>query len=93
VVDIHTGALLHLPIQEEGNFPLDSDHVLHLEEAARQCVVVAFPLKPLCHDDCRGICAQCGTNLNDNPCQCQAEQVDPRWAPLLTIHPIDRANL
>ena len=92
IVDIHTGASLPTPDLEEGAFTLDAHHVLHLGEVVRQGAVTAFPLKPLCHSDCRGICSQCGTNLNGNTCQCREEQVDPRWAPLLAVRPTDRAN-
>jgi uncharacterized protein len=39
-------------------------------------------MKPLCRDDCRGLCAQCGTNLNEGACECDGAMEDPRLAPL-----------
>lgn len=39
-----------------------------------------LPLKTLCREDCLGLCDQCGVNLNEGPCQCQAQAVDPRFA-------------
>lgn len=37
---------------------------------------------PLCREDCRGICPQCGRNLNEGPCDCTHETVDSRWKAL-----------
>lgn len=39
-----------------------------------------LPLKTLCREECLGLCDQCGVNLNEGPCQCQAQAVDPRFA-------------
>ncbi len=33
-------------------------------------IIANIPIKVLCREDCRGLCPQCGTNLNDNPCKC-----------------------
>ena len=47
----------------------------HLELAPmlREHVILAAPMQPLCSDDCLGLCARCGKNLNQGPCQCAAE--------------------
>ncbi len=39
-------------------------------------------LKRLCKDDCRGLCAKCGKNLNEGSCSCQEDEIDPRLRPL-----------
>lgn len=39
---------------------------------------LAFPLRPLCRPDCRGLCSQCGSDLNTETCQCKGESIDPR---------------
>ena len=44
--------------------------------------VLALPYKPLCRPDCKGLCPQCGTNLNNGPCACSSEHMDPRMAAL-----------
>lgn len=59
---------------------LDGD-LLDLEPAVRDAVVLALPLKPLCRDDCPGLCSQCGARLADDPDHGH-EDVDPRWAAL-----------
>lgn len=43
---------------------------------------LALPMKPLCRDDCRGICTVCGGNRNLVTCTCEENRVDPRLAVL-----------
>jgi uncharacterized protein len=38
-----------------------------------------------CKPDCKGLCAQCGQNLNEGQCDCDAEPIDPRLAPLRAL--------
>ncbi len=52
------------------------------EPLVRDAIALALPLAPLCRDDCRGLCANCGRDLNEGPCDCKFEETDPRWAPL-----------
>lgn len=58
------------------------DHTIDLEEMMREQFQLALPMKPLCRPDCRGLCAQCGTNLNRGTCDCHPHWDDPRLAPL-----------
>lgn len=51
----------------------------------REQVWVSLPMKPLCRMDCRGLCTQCGANLNSETCTCDQEQIDPRLALLAKI--------
>jgi uncharacterized protein len=55
---------------------------IDVEPALRDAVTLSLPLRPLCRDDCKGICAGCGTDLNAGVCQCVDDDVDPRWAQL-----------
>jgi uncharacterized protein len=48
----------------------------------RDTVLLAMPLKALCSEDCRGLCAGCGADLNTEPCRCAAPPADPRWEAL-----------
>jgi len=43
---------------------------------------LALPMKPLCKDNCRGLCPECGTNLNRGTCACPRAWEDPRLAVL-----------
>jgi uncharacterized protein len=58
------------------------DDRIDLNELLREQFYLALPMKPLCRDDCKGLCAQCGTNLNTGACSCAAGWEDPRLAPL-----------
>ena len=53
-----------------------------LEPLVREAVLLELPLAPLCQDDCRGLCPQCGADLNEGGCDCPAVETDPRWAAL-----------
>jgi uncharacterized protein len=58
------------------------DDQVDLSELLREQFYLALPMKPLCRDDCKGLCAQCGTNLNTGTCDCHPAWDDPRLAPL-----------
>jgi uncharacterized protein len=45
-------------------------------------IQMAVPMKPLCREDCRGLCVHCGADLNQGECGCRAETIDPRWEAL-----------
>jgi len=51
----------------------------------REQIYLALPMKPICRDDCQGLCSECGTNLNSSSCNCAREAVDPRLASLKTL--------
>ena len=74
------------PVPEE-TYPLVNDQI-DLEPLAREAVVLELPPAPLCREDCRGLCAQCGADLNEASCSCRAP-VDPRWAALDELRPHD----
>jgi uncharacterized protein len=58
---------------------------LLLEDALREQVLLAVPLKVLCREDCKGLCASCGKNRNTDPCSCVQPFADPRWSALKDI--------
>jgi len=45
-------------------------------------IQIAIPMKPLCREDCRGLCPQCGADRNLSECNCVVEFIDPRWRAL-----------
>jgi uncharacterized protein len=79
--DIVTGAVLALP-DEPGCFSIDENNILDLTEAMRQYALLAIPMKPLCRQECAGLCSTCGANLNNSSCNCTPEPADPRWSEL-----------
>ena len=68
-------------IRDKGDGELDIDedqytytgHVLELDDAVRTAILLELPSRILCKEDCRGLCAQCGANLNVNVCSCQKD--------------------
>ena len=83
-VDVASGAPLPLP-DESGLFTIDANHELDLTEAVQQYALLAMPMKPLCRQDCAGLCPVCGQNLNQGACKCLPREADPRWAELKKI--------
>ncbi len=60
---------------------LDGD-LLDLEPLLRDSVVLTLPFRPLCREDCPGLCAECGARLADEPDHEHEAATDPRWAAL-----------
>ena len=60
-------------------FELDVEKLLYAE------ILVNWPMKVLCKDDCKGICKVCGMNLNKGACSCQRTELDPRMAAIQDI--------
>jgi len=58
---------------------------LLLEDVLREQVLLALPLKVTCREDCKGLCPECGKNLNQEQCSCSREVEDPRWAALKDV--------
>jgi uncharacterized protein len=61
-------------------FPLDGDE-LDVSDVLETCFILEADTKFLCKENCAGLCARCGKNLNDGPCSCPKE-IDPRLAVL-----------
>lgn len=56
---------------------------IEIDEVLRQNLLASLPFRPLCSKDCRGLCAGCGANLNNEVCQCAEDaSSDPRWEAL-----------
>lgn len=82
-VDIVSGA--PLPSPREGAFTIDEHHILDLTEAVCQYALLSIPMKPLCRNDCAGLCPNCGHNLNQGRCGCPTQSIDPRWSELTKL--------
>jgi uncharacterized protein len=60
---------------------------IDLGQLMREQFYLSVPMKPLCGDDCRGLCPMCGTNLNRGTCECRRDWDDPRLAVLRHLKP------
>ncbi len=68
-------------VQEVYSLPERGDE-LDLTAAILEQVVLSVPQYAMCSETCRGLCPQCGANLNQTQCDCQVAESDPRWAAL-----------
>src|SRR5262249_49492851 len=53
---------------------------LLLEDVLKEQLLLALPVKQVCRPDCKGICPQCGKDLNAGSCDCVTSMPDPRWS-------------
>jgi DUF177 domain-containing protein len=81
---------------DEGEREVDEDDLttafykneqLDLGELMHEQFVLAMPMKPLCSERCKGLCPQCGTNLNTASCDCAPAWKDPRLVALEALLP------
>jgi uncharacterized protein len=58
---------------------------IDLKEVIREQILLDLPIQVFCSEDCKGLCEKCGGNLNLVTCNCQADEVDPRWSALKNL--------
>ena len=54
------------------------DFTLELDEVVISDIILHYPQKSLCSEDCKGLCPVCGKNRNEGDCGCEKQTVDPR---------------
>lgn len=85
-VEKEISAELELPVLREAS-ETETEHILcegdkiDLQSPAEETLLMAFPFRLLCKEDCKGLCPKCGKDLNEGPCSCKRE-IDPRLAGL-----------
>jgi uncharacterized protein len=77
-------AIEHEREVQEDDFDISyyRDDQIDVNELLREQFYLALPMKPLCTDECKGLCPQCGVNLNTGACTCASRWEDPRLAAL-----------
>ncbi len=80
--DLRTGHTVDEDEIDDEAFMMDEHHMLDLTEAVRQYREASAEMQPLCRPDCKGLCPECGANLNLGGCNCNKEPIDSRWARL-----------
>jgi len=68
----------------------DADKINILSDV-REFALLTIPMKKLCKENCKGLCYRCGKDLNKETCNCNTQEIDPRWKPLLNLK--DKLNL
>jgi len=84
---------LEVPLEELFVYPpepgeesvLADDGILDIAPLLREEIFLNMPIGALCKSDCAGLCPNCGQNLNEGPCDCEAEPIDPRFAALKAL--------
>lgn len=65
------------------------EHAIVLDDEVIETLRLAYPMKNLCREDCKGLCSSCGSDLNTSECDCSKGTIDPRWAKLKGLFPED----
>lgn len=58
---------------------------IDISHRIREAILLALPMKPLCREECQGLCPVCGVDRNRYTCDCRVEQSDPRWEALRSV--------
>lgn len=62
--------------------PRTQDDIVDLTPEIRENIILEIPQKPLCREDCKGLCPVCGCDWNERKCKCKQPSADMRWAGL-----------
>lgn len=81
-VEIHLEELYAYPAPKDSEFSLSDDGILDLAPLLRAEALIEDARGALCRPDCKGLCPNCGANLNTAPCTCAESNIDPRFASL-----------
>lgn len=79
--DYESGSAAALSEEEMSVSVFDGESI-DVDEIVKEQILLAVPARTLCQEECKGICPECGIDLNTGQCDCAASQVDPRWAAL-----------
>jgi uncharacterized protein len=71
--------------EEDINTAFYKEGIIDLAELLHEQLYLMLPMKPLCRDDCQGICPVCGANRNVTTCACETRWEDPRFAGLKAL--------
>lgn len=81
-LELHSSAVVDEEVEDTDyliGFHLDIDKLIYEE------ILVNWPMKVLCREDCKGICKVCGMDLNKGNCACQKTELDPRMAAIQDV--------
>ncbi len=85
------GVLSEAELEENGDeYVIIQGSVLDIDETLCEELVLAFPTKLLCSEDCPGLCPKCGKPRRDGDCGCTDKEIDPRLAILATLFDKDK---
>jgi uncharacterized protein len=74
-------------VEEKDNLvylPITADRI-EIGKDLRDFAVLSIPMKKICREDCKGLCFNCGKDLNEGECNCDKMKTDDRWLPLMEL--------
>ena len=77
---VNRGELVNTSEDEADDYIQIVDGMLDLDPIAAEQLLMEFPMKELCDEDCKGLCPKCGKDLNSGECGCVTKEIDPRLA-------------
>lgn len=80
-IEVDFQELFAYSLEQEDDF-LVQDEKIDLEQAITDAVVLSLPFKPVCSEDCLGLCSECGVKLAEDPEHVHQAQSDSRWSEL-----------
>ena len=75
---------VELQAEKIGLIPFNGEEINLLSDVQSE-IVMAIPMRPVCNENCKGLCPQCGGNLNEVACGCISQTEDPRLAVLKSL--------
>ncbi len=74
-----------MQIEEDENIHAIRDDLVVLDPYFAENVSIAIPNVPLCSNQCKGLCPECGVNRNETECTCTSERLNPKFAALAKL--------
>ena len=71
--------------EKEEEFVVVENGMLDIDEQLSEILLLDFPTRVLCKEDCKGLCQKCGKDLNDGECNCPKKELNPAFAKLLSM--------
>lgn len=84
-VKINRTIVTHTDNEDNEEMTVVSDMMLDIDEFCYTEIVMSLPTKHLCKETCKGLCANCGKNLNTGDCGCNKTEIDPRLSALADL--------
>jgi uncharacterized protein len=81
LVEVDFQELFAYSLEQEDDF-LVQDEQIDLEQAITDAVVLSLPFKPVCSEDCLGLCSECGVKMAEDPNHSHEAAIDSRWSEL-----------
>ncbi len=80
-----TDMKMRKPLEDDDVYLFAEEGWADFGQAIEETLVLNIPMVPLCREDCSGLCAVCGKNLNEETCHCRNDVIDPRLEKLKNL--------